>query len=139
VKPILLFRLTGCFAVLIFAAFLAALWLGAPRPAMARPEQASGASQAPKGDAANGKKLFDTVGCWQCHGYSAQGGAGPKLAPNPISYPSFSQYIRKPSGEMPPYTGKALPDAHVADIYAFLLTIAKPPDPNSIPLLNEKN
>jgi mono/diheme cytochrome c family protein len=132
VKPTILFRLILSTAALI----LAALWLGSPGPAMARQEQASRANQAPKGDATNGKKLYDTVGCWQCHGYSGQGGAGPEIAPNPISYPSFSRYIRKPSGQMPPYTEKALPEADVTDIYAFLLTIPKPPNPKDIPELN---
>jgi hypothetical protein len=37
---------------------------------------------------------------------------------------------------MPPYTAKVLKDAELADIHAYLKTIAKPPDPASIPLLN---
>ncbi|HKC40136.1 MAG TPA: hypothetical protein VKC15_11385, partial [Gemmatimonadales bacterium] len=32
----------------------------------------------PAGNAANGRKLFVSFGCYQCHGYEAQGGsAGP--------------------------------------------------------------
>lgn len=124
--------LTGCCAALL----LPAISLGAPPISAAPKEQAASASQAPKGDAAKGKKLYDDVGCWQCHGYSGQGGAAPKVAPNPISYPSFSRYVRKPSGQMPPYTEKVLPDSDLADIYSFLLTIPKPPDPKDIPELN---
>ncbi|MBI2819942.1 MAG: cytochrome c [Acidobacteria bacterium] len=90
----------------------------------------------PAGNAQNGKKVYIDIGCWQCHGYSGQGGAGPKIAPDPSPYQSFSRYTRKPSGSMPPYTAKVLPDSNLADIYAFLLTIPKPPDPKNIPLLN---
>ncbi|MBI4479093.1 MAG: cytochrome c [Acidobacteria bacterium] len=93
-------------------------------------------SAAPAGNAANGKKLYNAIGCWQCHGYSGQGGAATKIAPNPISYPSFTKYIRAPKGQMPPYTTKVLSESDLGDIYAFLLTIPKPPDPKTIPLLN---
>ena len=90
---------------------------------------------APAGDAADGKQLFNNIGCWQCHGYSAQGGNGPKLAPDPISYSYFNRYVRKPTGSMPPYSPKVVSDQALADIYSFLLTIPEPPDPDSIPLL----
>ena len=93
-------------------------------------------SAAPAGNAQNGKKLYNAIGCWQCHGYSGQGGAATKIAPNPISYPSFTKYIRAPKGQMPPYTTKVLSESGLGDIYAFLLTIPKPPDPKTIPLLN---
>ena len=97
----------------------------------------SGASSAaPAGNAANGKKLYSAIGCWQCHGYSGQGGAATKIAPNPISYPSFTKYIRAPKGQMPPYSAKVLSESDLGDIHAFLLTIPKPPDPKTIPLLN---
>ena len=133
-KPILSFRIKGCFATLI----LTAIWVFAAPTAVAQQEQASGATETPKGNAQNGKKLYNDIGCWQCHGYSGQGGAAPKIAPNPSSYRSFSNYIRAPKGEMPPYTVKVLPDSNLADIYSFLLTIPKPPDPKDIPLLKEE-
>jgi len=38
---------------------------------------------------------------------------------------------------MPPYTAKVLSDKDLADIYAFLQSVAKPPDTKSIPLLNQ--
>ena len=37
---------------------------------------------------------------------------------------------------MPPYSGKILSDGDLADIYAYLQSIPKPPDATSIPLLN---
>ena len=92
----------------------------------------------PAGNAQNGKRIYTSYGCYQCHGYSAQGGtAGPRLGPNPISFSAFLLYVRQPTGQMPPYTSKVVSDSEVADIYAFLQAIPKPPDPKSIPLLSD--
>jgi len=90
---------------------------------------------APAGNAMNGAKLFVSDGCYQCHGYAAQGGAGARLAPKPVAFAAFTKYVRKPTQQMPPYTAKVVTDQELADIYAFLLTIPPPPDPNSIPLM----
>jgi mono/diheme cytochrome c family protein len=98
--------------------------------------QAQGPQTAPSDNAANGKKLYNEIGCWQCHGYSGQGGAGAKIAPDPIPLAGFTRYVRKPAGQMPPYSEKVVNDAQLADIYAFLKTIPKPPDAKSIPMLN---
>ena len=93
------------------------------------------AQDTPRGDAANGKKLFETIGCFECHGYAGQGGAaGPKLI-DPPAYPAFIVQLRTPRQQMPPYTGKVLSDQQAADIYAHLQTFPKPPDVASIPLL----
>ena len=95
---------------------------------------------APRGNADNGKKLFVTYGCYQCHGYAAHGPGGdsllggPRIAPHPIAFPAFSKYLRQPKGQMPPYTQKIASDQDVADIYAWLLTIPDPPPVSSIPL-----
>ena len=101
------------------------------------PRPASGTQAAPAGNADNGKNLFKRNGCYECHGYSAQGGVGARLAPNPIPFAALSAYVRAPKGQMPPYTTKVLSDAELRDIYAFLQSIPKPPDPKSIPLLNQ--
>ena len=95
----------------------------------------AGTQAVPAGNAENGKKLFNTVGCWMCHGYSGQGGTGSRIAPDPIALSAFIQYIRAPKGQMPPYTPKVLKDSDLADIHAYLKTIPKLPDPESIPLL----
>jgi len=94
------------------------------------------AAAAPSGNAANGKKIFASYGCYQCHGYEAQGGPGARLAPRPIAFAAFSKYVRQPTGEMPPYTAKVVSDKELADIYSFLQSIAQPPAVKSIPLLN---
>ena len=44
-------------------------------------------------------------------------------------------YVRKTTGEMPPYTTKVLSDRDLADIYAFLESLPKPAPVSSIPLL----
>jgi mono/diheme cytochrome c family protein len=93
-------------------------------------------SAAPAGDAVNGKKIFDKYGCYQCHDHDAKGGAGARLAPNPIPFAAFSKYVRKPTNEMPPYTSKVVSDQELADIYAFLQTIPAPPAAKSIAILN---
>jgi len=93
---------------------------------------------AQQGDAGKGRQTYTKVGCWQCHGREAQGGGyvGPRLAPDPIPYAALEAYLRSPSGDMPPYSKKVLPDADLRDIYAFLKTIPKPAAAKEIPLLN---
>jgi ubiquinol-cytochrome c reductase cytochrome c subunit len=91
----------------------------------------------PPGNAENGKKLFVNYGCYQCHGYEAQGSTatGPRLGPRPIAFAALSRYVRSPTGQMPPYTTKVLPDTDLADIYAFLQSRPQPPALESIQLL----
>ena len=91
----------------------------------------------PTGDAKNGKKLFAADGCYQCHGYEAQGAVptGPRLGPKPLAFAQFSKLVRQPIGQMPPYTVKSLPDKDLADIYAFLQSLPAPPEASSIAVL----
>jgi mono/diheme cytochrome c family protein len=102
------------------------------------------AGQAPKTaakphDAKNGKKLYTNYGCYQCHGRDGQGSSqtGPRLGPKPMEFTAFVAYVRHPSAEMPPYTGKIVSDAELADIYAFLESLPQPPAVKTIPLLND--
>jgi ubiquinol-cytochrome c reductase cytochrome c subunit len=89
------------------------------------------------GDAVKGKATFVRVGCYECHGHQGQGGvAGLKLAPDPLPYETLAAFVRSSSGPMPPYSDKILSDADLGDIYAYLASIPKPPDPKSIPALN---
>jgi mono/diheme cytochrome c family protein len=92
---------------------------------------------APAGNAETGRKLFASDGCYQCHGYEAQGSTatGPRLGPRPISFAAFSRYVRQPTGQMPPYTNKIVSDTDLAHIYAFLRALPEPPAVQSIPLL----
>jgi mono/diheme cytochrome c family protein len=118
----------------------AALSFSAAAIPAARGERATQASPpaAPAGNAENGKRLFAKDGCYECHGLQAQGAqaTGPRIGPDPVPFQVFTRYIRKPTGEMPPYTDKVLPDQELADIYAFLKSLPRPPAASSIPLLN---
>ncbi|MGA7487625.1 MAG: cytochrome c [Xanthobacteraceae bacterium] len=88
--------------------------------------------------AENGKTAFIQHGCWQCHGFQGQGGvAGLKLAPDPIAFEAFTAFVRGSNRFMPPYMEAILPDADLADIYAYLQSIPKPADYKGIPLLNQ--
>ena len=92
---------------------------------------------APRGNVENGKVLYTKIGCYQCHGREGQGApaTGPRLNQNPITYARFIAYIRKPTGEMPPYTAKVVTEQQAADIFAFLQSLPKPPAVESIPIL----
>jgi mono/diheme cytochrome c family protein len=88
-------------------------------------------------DASHGRKIFESYGCFQCHGLEAQGGlgTGPRLGPQPISFAAVQKYVRQPTGQMPPYTAKVVSDKDLADIYAFLQSVKKPAAVKDTPLL----
>jgi mono/diheme cytochrome c family protein len=87
--------------------------------------------------AESGRGLFLKVGCYQCHGTQGQGGsAGPRLAPDPMPFETLAAFVRTSSRQMPPFHVKVLSDADLADIYAYLQSIPKPPDVKSLPQLN---
>jgi len=121
--------------LVLCALFFAALALCLP---VARAQQSSDAP--PAGNPENGKKLFLTVGCYECHGKEGQGAnqtGAPRIGPPQLSWDSFQSYVRKPANQMPPYTSKAIPDRDLADIYTFLKSIPQAPKGKDIPLLNK--
>jgi mono/diheme cytochrome c family protein len=88
----------------------------------------------------NGQKLYTAFGCYECHGYQGQGSSqtgGSRLGPPQIPYSGFVAYVRQPTGQMPPYTSKAVTDAQLADIYVFLQSRPQAVPAKSIPLLNQ--
>ena len=120
----------------VIAAVTLGVRVGAQAPAQARPA-APQAAAAPAGNAVNGRKLFVSFGCYECHGYEAQGAnaTGPRLAPRPIAFAAFLKYVRHPTNQMPPFTTKVVTDAELTDVYAFLRSQPQPPDVDTIPLL----
>ena len=95
------------------------------------------AQDAPRGNAENGKRLFDTKACFACHGYVGQGSReGPRVAP-PMPFAAFLAQMREPRGIMPPYKEAILSDQETADIVAYLASLPRPPDHKSIPLLQQ--
>ena len=112
-----------CFAIAVAAITVPAASLRAQSPA-------------PTGDADNGHKLFDSVGCYQCHGYVGQGGgaAGPHLAKIQLPFDAFLMQVRKPSNQMPPYEAAVLSDQAAADIYAYIESLPGPVDMSTVTL-----
>jgi ubiquinol-cytochrome c reductase cytochrome c subunit len=89
--------------------------------------------------AENGRKVFVTHGCWQCHGFEGQGSVatsnGAVLSNTELPFEAFEGFVRGTNRAMPPYREAILPSADLADIYAFLQSVPKPRDVSSIPLL----
>ena len=98
------------------------------------------AQDAPRGDAANGKRLYLADGCFTCHGRSGQGGAyntpAPILAHTAMPFDGFKGQIRNPINDMPAFPTAILSDKDIADIYAFVETLAGPRSPKDFPILN---
>jgi mono/diheme cytochrome c family protein len=101
------------------------------------PDSISKVDVPPRGNPQNGKRLYDKYGCYECHGGKGQGSqlSGPRIAPSSGSFAGFLTYIRRPTGQMPPYTRKITTDAELADMYAFVQSVPQPPDVEKIPLL----
>jgi len=129
-----LYRYAGLLAFIVVLALVVLPTIsaraGTPTPA---PQD----EKPPVGNAQNGKKLYTSYGCFECHGHQAEGTSvgGPRLGPKPISFSAFGKYIRQPTGQMPPFTIKVTSDTDLADIYAFLQSLPQPPKSDSIPAL----
>ncbi len=91
--------------------------------------QESKSAAAPAGNSESGKRLFMKDGCYQCHGREGQGSnmSGPRIAPDVVTLETVLRYVRKPSGEMPPYTEKVISDQELTDIFAYLQSRPHPP------------
>jgi mono/diheme cytochrome c family protein len=93
------------------------------------------AAATPAGNTENGKRLFEAQACSACHGDQGQGGlpnsekegAAPRIGPTRLSQPAFLGFVRSPIGRMPPYKSQSVSDAEIADLYAFLQSLAPPP------------
>ena len=88
------------------------------------------------GNTENGKKAFERLVCYSCHGHEGQGGgAGARIGVKPPPLTAFIAYVRHPAGGMPPFTAKVVSDADLADIHAYLSSRPAPPPLQDIPLL----
>ena len=98
---------------------------------------AIGASATQEGDVVErGRADFVEVGCFQCHGYQGQGGAGPRLAPDPIALENFMRIVRRPPSVMPAYSPAVVSEEQLERIHAYLESIPQPPDVSSLPILS---
>lgn len=133
------FAASRCLRIAIACTIVAAVVILAhPGAGAQAPESVPKTEAAPAGNAQNGKRIFKSYGCYECHLSEGQGapGTGPRISPPLTPLPAFVAYIRKPAGEMPPYTSRVVSDSELADMYAFLKSQPKPPAAKSILLLN---
>lgn len=89
-------------------------------------------AQTPAGNTASGKQLYESKGCYSCHGFVGQGSReGSRLTPA-MALPAFIAQLRTPRTIMPPYTEALVSDREAADMHAYLESLPKPPDPKTI-------
>jgi mono/diheme cytochrome c family protein len=94
----------------------------------------------PAGNVETGKKIYMKDGCYECHGREGQGAAqatGPRIGPPQRLVRPFINYVRQPTGQMPPFTREVISDQELADIYAYLQSRPRPASSKDIPLLNQ--
>jgi len=96
---------------------------------------AAAQTDGPNGDPQSGRQLFQSKGCYSCHGFVGQGSReGPRLTPV-IAFPAFVAQLRTPRAIMPPYEEPLVSDKQAADIRSYLESLPGPPDPKSLRLL----
>ena len=87
-------------------------------------------------DTREGRALYESHQCWQCHGYEGQGSvAGVRIAPTLYPYEAFAVLVRH-TNLMPAYSPNVLSEAQLRQIYAFVLSIPEPPPLEEIPELD---
>jgi mono/diheme cytochrome c family protein len=117
--------------ILVATALLCAL-IGAARAQSAKSTRPS---------PANGRTVFMRVGCYTCHGTVGQGGAGARLAPNTIPLVAMQVWVRggtpgwSIARGMPAFPVTVISDNELADVQAYLASLAAPPKPDDIALL----
>jgi len=103
------------------AAITAAVSFGA-RDARAQGAKSGDASAA---TIATGKAVFAEAGCSACHGAQGQGtNLAPAIVPPPTDLQGLIAYARKPTGKMPPVPVATATDKQLADVYAYLQSLA---------------
>ena len=103
-------------------------------------QQGEKSEAVPGGNAETGKKNFTKAGCYECHGREGQGAAqatGPRIGPSQRFIRPFINYVRQPTGQMPPYTIAVISDQELTDIYAYLQSRPRTTPSKDIPLLNQ--
>jgi mono/diheme cytochrome c family protein len=112
--------------MILCAATLAMVLIGLPASARAQ-EAAAKSKDAAAGDVPAGKRAFTGAGCVACHGADGKGTTlAPQIAPPPVPLADLIHYVRQPSGKMPPVTSSVVSDRQLANIYAYLQSVAPP-------------
>jgi mono/diheme cytochrome c family protein len=86
------------------------------------------------GEPQNGKRVYEKLGCFRCHGSSGEGvtqtqkaSGPPKIASTRLSLQDFVRSVRAPKGQMPPFGAAQVSETELVDIYAFLQSAASQP------------
>ncbi len=82
-------------------------------------------------DPAIGQQLWGEKPCTNCHGASAEGNIGPKLAGTGLSFDQVLLRVRTGAAPMPAFTEAQVSDLELQHIYAWLRSLA-PPTPTPI-------
>ena len=87
---------------------------------------AATAQNAPQGDTAKGKALWEgnTTACRNCHGANGEGAFGPDLAGRGLSFAQFKKAVHEPWGVMPAFP--QMNDQQLADMTAYFASLPKP-------------
>ena len=99
------------------------------------------------GNAAAGKKLYYSYGCYACHGYNGETGARPFVGRwgHLETEQSFLTFLRGranvaplvPSTSMPNFGEASLPDKDAKDIYAYIRSFkSSAPELKDVPTAN---
>lgn len=92
---------------------------GIPSPTPAPPVSATP-------DPAAGQRIWLEQPCSGCHGVSAEGGLGPRLAGTGLSFDQVLLQVRTGAPPMPAFSESQLSDAEVRDIYSWLRGLVQP-------------
>lgn len=115
-------------------------WLEAKTPTAPEPlegdfglEDAAPVEEGAIGDPNNGQALFFELGCNVCHGDRGEGLVGPTIAMTVVPLDRVVEQYRLPLEAMTAFPPEEVSDDQIADIYAWLQSVERPPDEAVIP------
>ena len=115
-------------------------WFAAKTPELGEPvegdfgaEEEAPVEEGAVGNAVNGQQLFFSLGCNVCHGDRGEGLVGPTIAQTIVSLERVVEQYRQPFEAMTAFPPEEVSDEEIADIYAWLQTVERPPDELVIP------
>ncbi len=85
------------------------------------------------GNPVNGQNLFFAMGCNVCHGDRGEGLVGPTIAKTVVPLDRVVEQYREPLEAMTAFPPDQISDEEIADVYAWLQTVERPPAAQEIP------
>ena len=117
-----------------------AQWFADKTPALPEPlegdfglEDAAPEDEGAVGNPINGQALFFEMGCNVCHGDRGEGLVGPTISMTVVPLDRVIEQYRQPLEAMTAFPPEEISDEEIADIYAWLQTVERPPDDLVIP------